>query len=213
MSSILKALRRLEEEKARNSNAAPEIAASLLRSHVRRSGVPRWLWPTLLVVGGAGILILLFFSFWRPLPAEQDVVEPISPPASLAVKESAGGGGVVIIEEVIDHRRPILQPSRPVAAKAPASAPLAVPRKSSPPVRSVQDSSAEPTVSRIEVRQAPVVSAIAWQEESSARMAVIDGLPTMNGEMIGSARVLEIQRDRVLFAEDGASFAVLLPSQ
>ena len=47
MSSILKALRRLEEERARKSHAAPEIAANLLRRGARRRSTPLWIWPTI----------------------------------------------------------------------------------------------------------------------------------------------------------------------
>lgn len=210
MSSILKALRRLEEEKARKSFVAPEIAANLLRSNVRRSAVPLWLWPALFMVGGAAMMTLFFLWLWPPLPAVQQTAGADStPPPPVVVVKSGEQGGAVIIEEVIDRRRPVLLP--PSQVTAPPSSPSQP--KSSLPAQAAPIVGTEPTASRVEVRLSPLVAAIAWQEESLARMAVIDGLPVMTGETVGTARVKEIQSDRVLFTENGTTFAVLLPLQ
>jgi hypothetical protein len=62
-------------------------------------------------------------------------------------------------------------------------------------------------------RKSPVVSAIVWQEDSAARMAVVDGLPVMTGELVGTARIQEILRDRILFTEAGKLFTVYVDSQ
>jgi alpha-ketoglutarate-dependent taurine dioxygenase len=59
----------------------------------------------------------------------------------------------------------------------------------------------------------PVVSAIVWHEDSSARMAVVDGLPVMTGEFVGTAKVQEILRDRILFVEEGKLFTVSVDPQ
>lgn len=206
MSSILKALRRLEEEKARKSSAAPEIAANLLRSHVRRRVMPPWIWPVLYTLLAIAIMTILFLWLWRPLPEDQQPVAAISaPPPPVAGQESGAQGGVVIIEEVIDRRRPVLLPPAPLPAPARP--------KTSVPAQVAPVTTEEAFASRNEVRLNPLVAAIAWQEESSARMAVIDGLPVMTGEMVGTARVKEILKDRVLFTENGTTFSVLMPSQ
>ena len=65
-----------------------------------------------------------------------------------------------------------------------------------------------PAPAFIAERQTPVVSAIVWQEDSSARMAVVDGLPVMTGEFVGTAKIQEILRDRILFTERGMLFTV-----
>ncbi|MDZ4185573.1 MAG: hypothetical protein U1D97_11420 [Desulfuromonadales bacterium] len=210
MSSILKALRRLEQERARKSPVAPEIAASLLRHNPQRSSTPRWLWPTTFAV--VGLLLAAALWFWRPVP--QIIALPPTA-APLATTKSAGQGGELIIEEVIDQRKPILlpPPTPAVATRALPSAkgdqPVALlASKSLPPA---QANKATPAV--IEERQRPVVSAIAWQDDSAARMAVVDGLPVMTNEFVGNVKVQEIQRDRIVFAEGDTLFTVYVDAQ
>lgn len=213
MSSILKALRRLEEERARKSSAAPEIAASLLRSGRRRRLTPFWIWPT--VITAVVTLVIALLWAWRPAPLPQLTVTPASP-ALHSRAAAVEQGGAVIIEEVIDPRRPVLLP--------PAQPPLLRPKpepeefKPLPPSR-VESAGETPPVTgqsslpSLEERRNPVVSAIAWQDDSSARMAVVDGLPVMTGESVGNARVQEIRRDHILFAEGGTVFIVYLAEQ
>ena len=212
MSSILKALRRLEEERARKSQVAPGIAASLLRRGVQRRQLPLWVWPTVIIVVALTLAALL----WPLRPAlvkiekvSQGLV-PAPPPTKISLPSSAGQGGEMIIEEVMDQRRPVLLPRRPSPAAAPAL-PLARVIQATPGAAATAKAATEAinsTVIAIEERQSPVVSAIAWQEESPARMAVIDGLPVMTGETVGRAIVEEIQRDRILFREEGILFMV-----
>jgi ATP-dependent protease HslVU (ClpYQ) ATPase subunit len=71
----------------------------------------------------------------------------------------------------------------------------------------------KPAAIFLEERRNPVVSAIVWQEDSSARMAVVDGLPVMTGEFVGTAKVQEIQRDHILFIEAGKIFTVSVDPQ
>jgi hypothetical protein len=42
---------------------------------------------------------------------------------------------------------------------------------------------------------------------------VVDGLPVMTGESVGTARVQEILRDRILFTEAGTLFTVFVDPQ
>ena len=44
-------------------------------------------------------------------------------------------------------------------------------------------------------------------------MAVVDGLPVMTGEFVGTAKVEEIQRDRIIFIEAGKLFTVYVDPQ
>lgn len=207
MSSILKALRRLEEERARKSHEAPQIAANLLRSDTRRRQVPLWFWPTVVavVLGGAALL------FWVTRPA------PVPPPAApqASVPASRGeSGNPLIIEEVVDHRRPVAT-SAP-STSSPLSAPAATAPVVAPPLQNQPAAVSVPPVApplpsvaaAIAERTTPSVTAIAWQEERATRMAVVDGLPVMIGEAIGNAKVEEILPDRVIFVESGQTFSV-----
>ena len=126
-----------------------------------------------------------------------------------------GQGGTVIIEEVLDQRSPVLLPATPSPIPAPVLPPAAV----TPPAQRVEAGvPASPEVIKpatilLEERRNPVVSAIVWHEDSSARMAVVDGLPVMTGEFVGTAKVQEIQRDRILFVEEGKFFTVFVDPQ
>lgn len=212
MSSILKALRRLEEERARKSHVAPEIALSLLRGETRRQHSSLGIW---LSVAALVLLILTgFFWTWRPAAVTSPTTSLTPAPATLPVASPAGRGEV-IIEEVVDRRRPPLLP--PVAP--PRSTPAPLPGKVHPLPQPREETVATPTLANnpaplfVEERQSPVISAIAWQDDSSARMAVVDGLPVMTGESIATARVVEILPDRILFEEGGVRFSVRLQSQ
>lgn len=217
MSSILKALRRLEEERARKSPVAPEIAANLLRRGAQRRQMPLWVWPTVITV----VALTLASLFWalRPPPVKienaSQVLAPPPPPAKISSASSAGPGDVVIIEEVMDQRRPVLlsSPLSSVAVPTPLPARVNLTLPSLEPAVKTAETTMKPAVTSLQERQSPVISAIAWQEESSARMAVVDGLPVMTGEMVGTAKVQEIRRDRILFLEEGRLFMVRIDSQ
>jgi general secretion pathway protein B len=218
MSSILKALRRLEEERARKSHVAPEIAASLLRDGARRRPSPLWIWPTVMAV----VVVLVAALLWslRPAPVviigAKKLLPPAPSPAALSGELSAGRGNALIIEEVIDQRRPVLlPPANPPRAEGVVLPPVKV-TAAAPPTETVVKAAAEPikaAATSLKERQSPVVTAIIWQEESAARMAVVDGLPVMSGETIGTAKIAEIQRDRILFVEGGILFTVRLDAQ
>lgn len=215
MSSILKALRRLEEDRARKSHIAPEIAASLLRRGMRRRQLPLWVWPAVITVVALTVASLLWSLRSAPGKVESPRQQELAPvPTKFSSPLSTGQGGVVIIEEVIDQRQPVLLSSpSPVASPAllPVQVKLALP-KFVPEVTTAAET-IRPVVPAIEERQSPVVSAIAWQEDSAARMAVVAGLPVMTGEMVGTAKVQEIQRDHILFTEEGILFIVRIYPQ
>lgn len=212
MSSILKALRRLEEERARKNNCPPEISASLLRQEThRRSPSFVWMWPTLFALIIV-ILLVLVWWLWLPAPMVNKPESSIPSSSNLSAVFPEKRGRAVIIEDVIDTRRPIyLQP-----AASPTSIPSPPPTMVNPPPApmSLEPENKTPlevkkvTEAPIIERQSPIVSAIAWQDESSARMAVVDGLPVMTGESVSSAKVVEILFDRIIFEEDGVRFSV-----
>jgi hypothetical protein len=120
-------------------------------------------------------------------------------------------GREVIIEEVMDQRRPVLLPPAVQSVSTPVPVPAknhSLPARIEPAVSTPPAADKNPVPAFIAERQNPVVSAIVWQEDSSARMAVVDGLPVMTGEFVGTAKIQEILRDRILFTEAGMLFTV-----
>jgi hypothetical protein len=213
MSSILKALRRLEEERARKSHVAPEIAASLLRHDTRRRPASLWIWPT--VLSFVALVLVAFFWLWQPAPLVTQMVTTAPSSVPVPSVSPVERGGEVIIEEVMDQRRPVVLPAPVHTVAAPALLPAKVdppPARVEPGVLSPAQGN-KPATAFIEERQSPVISAIAWQDDSAARMAVVEGLPVMTGEFVGTAKVQEILRDRILFVEAGRIFSVSIDPQ
>jgi general secretion pathway protein B len=54
------------------------------------------------------------------------------------------------------------------------------------------------------------VSGIAWQKESTSRLAVVNGVPVSQGAVVVGAKIEEILPDRVRFTRDSRSFEVFL---
>jgi type II secretory pathway component PulC len=52
------------------------------------------------------------------------------------------------------------------------------------------------------------VSGIAWQDERSARRAVVNGFLMREGAIVSGAKITEILQDRVRFSLSGTSFEV-----
>lgn len=224
MSSILKALRKLEEERARQRETAPEIATSILRVAARRKLLPLWLWPGV-VVGGMLLAAALFWGL-RPEPATP--VAPVVPTATApAVQRSSSADA--IIEEVLDTRVPAVPvaaarrtPPAPVVQSSqsrrlpPSASPSTVTTPptvvTAPVVPVTSDPTTVPPLKSTQplagAHSQPVVSAIAWQEDRASRMAVVNGLPVMEGELVGTAMIEEIQADGVVFSENGQHFSV-----
>lgn len=212
MSSILEALRKLEQERARKRDAAPAIAADILRNDVRRRELPLWLWPTT-VAATVLLLALAVWSFLSPPVAPVGAERSTPPPTAAPPVASPPAGGGVIIEEVIDSRRPL---TRPQAQPLPTGAPPVAVRQD-PPVQVTETAVVPPPVPPVVAAspaEAPphglTVTEIVWQEERSARMAVVNGLPVMEGDEAGEARVEEIAPDRVLFSRGNAQYSVKL---
>jgi general secretion pathway protein B len=56
------------------------------------------------------------------------------------------------------------------------------------------------------------ISGIAWQDERSARRAVVNDFLMKEGNVVSGAKILEIKQDRVRFSLSGSTFEVPLLS-
>jgi len=223
MSSILKALRKLEEEKRGGKLEAPDLRVDQGQSTtVRKSLLP-------LVVGVVlGALIVGLIFFWPTVtPQKPDIVQSVNPTALSPVIEPP-----VASPEVVTDPPPAPQPAKPLQA----TTTLAKPEASVAPVVS------EPVVSRpVRMTPAPAdiaepvapVEVVAQQElpeetvalpdgirlsvteifyqDAVNSMAVVNDLPVMVGSHVDAAVVTEIRTDRVLFEIDGKVYSVSAP--
>lgn len=212
MSSILKALKRLERDKARRHDDNVDLARDILRGDGRRFGPPRWLLPLLafLVVLLVLTLAVLLWPRWEVSVSKDPATEPMATVATIPAVEPA------IVEEIIDRRQ--LAPagvrsvrnSAPPQVAVPAVAAPAIPKPQPVAVSAPVSASpqADPAAATPATDTELAVSAIVFNDDPSARLAVVNELPVMEGTMIGAVRVEEIRSDRVIFSRAGVRFAI-----
>lgn len=215
MSSILKALQKLEQEKATHRQGAPDVAADIVKPAAARQRSP-WLIPAAM----AGMTILtvivtyaLMGGFSRRNPAPVAAVPPIvSPPQGIA---STVTPAVSPVTEIISPTKPIpdnrknqgqnqAAPELPAGTAVPQQAP---PRHPALPLPEPQDQPAPPVQAKVEPVTQPAtpplpalkVTGIAWQKDNASRLAMINGAAVLEGGMVEGARVEEIFPDKVRF--------------
>lgn len=154
-----------------------------------------------------------------PLPAV--AVQPKTPPAPPAVPPMAPPPPVTAVQPPVPASAPPLplgttgtpldeqQRPRIVAPPSPDDAEDIPPARRALRQHKEKDREVPPPEGMRPMAQAPVLSAppadikvsgIAWQDERSARRAVINGFLLREGSTVSGARITEILRDRVRFS-------------
>lgn len=227
MSTILKALKKLEEEQRAGTPLPLDsriVAGRGQPAAGRRGGL-----PVALGVAGGGVAALLAVAAWFWLQP------PPAPPARQLPALAASGGSPL--------SAPPLQAKPVTPAPAPAGIPatLPAPRQDNPPpapeasspvhtpaasapvptVVSAPPPEATPAQVTIVDRQIPEpgrqwgaphlsVTEIFAPSAGGEWMAVVNDLPVMAGTTVEGALVERIERDRVLFSLDGRQVAIPL---
>jgi len=184
MSTILKALKKLEERKASEGQRNGDIAWDILREQGRESErLLSWRWWLPGVVIILVVALGLFWSTYRPLH-NRDQRLTTAPSSSLIERPAAS--------EEVSSQLPVatsLPPARPVV---PSSPPIAI------------------VLSPIPADLKLSVSGIAFQEAPEARMAIVNDLPVMVGTIIDGVIVEQIEEQRVIFSRSNVRFAIPL---
>lgn len=218
MSSILKALRKVEEEKRATAHVAPDLRSD--QGRVERKGR-----PYLALVAGAalgvfclGLVFLLAVDNEEPVAAPPEVVEqakPLMPITQPPARE-------VVIPVVEMPPEPVaVQTSKRATAKKTVSleentglAAKALDRK--PAQQTKKPSRPEPetlspptqTMSPLPAGLSLNVMEIFYQQDNASSMALVNDLPVMVGTSIDGATVSEIHVDHVVFNIDGKSYSI-----
>jgi general secretion pathway protein B len=241
MSSILKALKKLEQEKTARRGGNPDIARGILKSAPKGKQKPRWLFPV--SVAGTALAASLFtYAFMSDFPY---TIRSVSPAAKL---QEAVESPVIIAprapvlpdgddeglrptenrsvdaasKSVLTEKYPIS--GRPSVIKIKPSTPLsvAVGKESSfsvasPPLQKKQEPSGKvaQTAQPSTGHSLPVltVTGIAWQKGGTDKVAVVNGMSVTEGVIVEGARVEEIFQDRVRFSLGNQTFDVALGKQ
>jgi general secretion pathway protein B len=236
MSSILKALKKLEEEKYVRRDGKVDVVKGMLRSTPRHNGRPRWVLP----VSIAGSACVAAIVTYLVMGAPSDRLRGSDPanPLQAAYDDDNGKDSLLkpLPEKKTEAFRPMNEPSVAEAPKAvsrkkavpPVAAPNRATRTSSrmpeipvkpqPSARErlpadnpgIPASDPDKTAQPSGTRQMPVlaVSGIAWQKDGSDRLAVVNGISVTEGMVVGGAVVEKIFQDKVRFSHGMRTFDV-----
>jgi len=227
MSSILKALKKLEREKSQQRDDHIDLARDIFRGSESRRGSD---WLTIIIVGAVALALVAVILFVLRLMERSQIGEAVAPPAMrLASPPVVQQSNDSVVEEIVDQRRPQMRvpaAQRPAAirrnlpsevARVPAKGPdpVVVEEILSPP-SAIANQAAQPLPQTVtpQLAAAPegvVLTAIVFQPEREARIAVINDLPVMEGSFVGDYRVEEIRIDRVILSHNGTHFEVRAP--
>ncbi|GAB4295654.1 MAG: hypothetical protein Fur0034_04310 [Desulfuromonadia bacterium] len=221
MSSILDALKKVEEGKRLRKRGASDLSSMLVPADpqsTRGRGRVRML-AVVLLSAAAGGAVVWFLAGTKPVSAPVQTLpsapQPVvsASPTTLPDRKSSPlqGGGTQ------SRPTPLLQPSKQSPrASVPPSKPLLPSPEARPPdttapneERKVIASPPSTPLPRGETGKFRV-SGIGWQKDASSRYAVINGNAVSEGGVIDGAKVLEIHQDRVLMERDGQPMEVYL---
>jgi general secretion pathway protein B len=218
MSSILEALKKLEEEKATRQSGSGHIAGKVVKSGRRAKQHPKWMLPAGMAAVAA-IAVLATYILMGGISARSGNPQPApsvqrQPESGLTLQRPAPIATTAAIPSAtIPSGRKRALPTSPVtspATEAPANAAAtrlpqegaAVPVKPAP---SLQPAAAP----GLPVLQ---VTGIGWQKDNANRLAIVNGRPVVAGNVVEGARVEEILPDRVRFSINDKSFEIAVGS-
>jgi len=224
MSSILKALKKLDAEKSARTPDSIKIDAEILRGETRAGFSPLGisLAATLLFACG-GVVTYLYMkpetnkvvstrnAAPSVIPVERIIPEAIVPATSLAKTKFSPAAPAPSAAKKLHYDHPSdvksgslnsvkIPPIRPIRQPTAISKPAAAPAK---PMQI--------PVSRPEVQNPPMlrVNGIAFQDGLDSA-AMINGVQVIKGSTIEGVLVVDIKKDRVLFRHNGADFEIAL---
>lgn len=225
MSSILKALRKVEEEKRVAAHAAPDLRSDQGARARNKKTFGSLLTGMLL---GAVCVGLVMYAIpgedvTEPLPVDVQEENPVASqpkPTPTSAKKAV----IETIPVVVMPPEPVSVETRAPRTNEPAAAsPKETTAKSLTETQSVKVPGkpkpiavAAPAESAIPSLPAGVtlqVTEIFYQPDPADRMAVVNDLPVMVGTPVDDALVSEIHPDYVLFKIDGNDYPVFLPAE
>jgi general secretion pathway protein B len=229
MSYILDALKKMEHEKAKKKGAAGmgSISGELFRPEKFKQNKGRtW------IIAASVVLVAVLASAvtWYLLKDDNNAktaktvsTEPTTP-AGRGTSATPPPVPVASLPQPVPV--PVTAPAAPTAPAVPAASapavvksPAAVPRS-----RSEEDGEegrrgarrgAAPEQPAAQSMAPPAdikVSGIAWQEERSARRAVVNGFLLKEGAVVGGAKITEILQEKVKFSMSGRTFEISMQS-
>lgn len=228
MSSILKALKKLEHEKTVRSPQSLKIDTDILRTVDSSRGLsPYSLALLFLLVFGGGAAVAFYFVRDAKAPRETATTPPVTAAKALQAKVPQP----VIMPEtlpaeivVVPARKgpsgeaPRTKQKKPPAAGRAAGAVDRMPAKAA--AAGVAEVGKEADGAAMGAAKGAVpaaadapnlrVNGIAFQNSGADSMAIVNGIPVSSGSIIEGTTVEEVRKDRVLFQRNGEKFEIML---
>lgn len=227
MSSILKALKKLEEEKSQlQEEKEINVSREILKQHTENRSIVKWLWlfgsaATVVILVLAAALIRKTSTTEEVKSGEVPVASRPAPPLSQvknlpeSPKLTGRDKGAVTVPPLSSKEaNPGASQQMPVTTHEsstkqekiefpPLKVPLAEPPKAEP--------ATNPAAPR-EAKSGPALtlSGIAWNKDSADRLAIINGQPIATGGSVSGAVVDEILPDRVKLSHNGRIIELLI---
>lgn len=226
MSSILKALKKLEDDKAVLKPDELKIDAEILRSVnpplFSSSGII--LTAVLLLAGGSGITYMFMKKdkapeFVNPKTASISVQKQPNTLVESDIKTEQLPADVVVVPAQQQRAAKaksseIRQTPLPVrttpSAEITRPARTAVASTPSKPEKTAESPKSSPPSSPAKAIPAIRVNGIAFQGTTADSVAIINGLPASSGSLIDGVKIEEIQKNKVRFSYNGEKFEVFL---
>lgn len=224
MSSILKALKKLEHDKASYRPDQLKIDAEILRGDTspRFSAVRVLVTSFLLLAGGSGATYL----YMKQDKAPENVPRKISvqsrqndrlASAASDIRTEQLPAAIEVEPAQKQHKRNAdtltkYQPANPAGTKRAVAATKPAVPVSHPAPRATHPESTNPPPSSPSVKGVPAlrVNGIAFQEDGSESIAMINGVPLSRGSVIDGVKIEEIHKNRVGFSCNGEKFDIQL---
>jgi len=220
MSSILEALKKLEDEKSARLSGGGNIAGKVVKPGRRPKEQPKWLLPLGIIVVAA---ISVLATYFATLPSRRDerpigstLPEPVTTtqqPAATQSRQfsapSALSAPPASIPSSILRDEPV-PPSPAIKAEKRASPINALPRQPGSEAGQAEKSAELPQLAAPSDLPQLKVAGIAWQKGNAERMAIVNGKPVTEGEVVEGAKVEEIFPDRVRFSYNEKTFDIPL---
>jgi hypothetical protein len=220
MSSILKALKKLEDEKPGRLSDPVRIDSDILKSiNSPRKNSPLVSAALILLIFGGGSAATYIFtkdqkaeqqsSKQQAAPAAQKPPSPALPliktetlPAEIAVVPSSSSSAA---------KEPISQPKKKDANSKAINSVVKKASNAAIPVTVTKTDTTQTTL-KPAVEKSPVlrVNGIAYQNNSADSLAIVNGTAVSNGSTIDGAVIEEVRKDRVVFQRNGEKFEILL---
>jgi general secretion pathway protein B len=224
MSSILKALKKLEDDKATRQPDELKINAEILRGNdsPRYSSSGLLLTSLFFVTCGAGATYLYMKHDTNMISNTKATLQisADNKPEPLLLKTIPVTTSLVPHEPVkTSAKNPDLPQSRkPVPEVVPTSStattirnkPVITPKRLQQEINAT--SAVSPQQPTVQNKAVPVlrVNGIAFQNSGTDNVAIINGTPVSSGTMVEGVKVEEILKDRVVFQRNGEKFEILL---